>query len=213
MNFVFTLAHVYFVKDRSSRLREIKFILTKLYSAIILRPCALHINFTKGIKMAENLLKKITVSGMVGKIVAPPVGEYKSLAIMLGHAKGHSPKATTYGESTQFTGDFKGVNTETGEEFRSGVCYLPDVAANLLKGAIDGSEGIVEFAFDIGVVGVKSRQDDDGAKYEFRCKPLMAASENDPMTVLTEKLKSGALAAPKQKALAAPPKPAAKGRK
>ena len=151
------------------------------------------------------LLKKLSVKGVCGNIKTPAPGEQVALMIVMGYAKSSEIKKTLFGDSIGFHGDFKAVDKDTGEEFRSGVCYLPDVAAHLLSEALNASEGnAVEFAFNIGIVGVAPRVEGEQGKYEYRCAPLMEAAENDPLKLLEARVKAGALAAPKQKAIEAP---------
>lgn len=144
------------------------------------------------------LLKKLSAKNVVGNIVAPPIGVEKELLVLMGFVKSSEIKTTTFGDSTGFHGDFKAINVETGEEFRSGTCYLPDVASDLLANALAASNGaVVEFGFKVSIIGVKSKIDGEANKYEYRCKPLMEASENDPLAALEDRLKKIALAAPK----------------
>lgn len=143
------------------------------------------------------LLKKLSIKGVCGDIKAPAVGEVRELAVIMGYARTSEIKKTTFGDSIGFHGDFKGIDIDTGEEFRSGVCYLPDVASDLLNNAMMGGEGSVEFGFKISVVGVKGRQEGEQNKYEYRCSPLMEAAENDPLNALENRIKNKQLAAPK----------------
>lgn len=154
--------------------------------------------------MSENLLKKISAKNVCGEIVAPAIGLEVPLMIVMGYAKSMESKATVYGDSMAFYGDFKAINVATGEAYRSGTCYLPDVAEDLLKSILGQTEGVVEFGFAVSAVGVKGRTPGEAGKYEYRCKPLMEASEKDPMRALEEQLK---------KRLAAPKEEHAKGKK
>lgn len=152
------------------------------------------------------LLKKMSIKGICGNFSAPAIGESRELAVIMGFARSSEIKPTTFGDSIGFHGDFKGIDVDTGEEFRSATCYLPDVAAGLLDNALAGGEGgAVSFGFRIGIVGVKGRNPGETGKYEYRCQPLMEAAENDPMIALESQIKNKALAAPK-----AAPKAAAK---
>lgn len=143
------------------------------------------------------LLKKLSVKGVCGNIKAPAVGVTVDLMVVMGYAKTSEIKKTTFGDSVGFHGDFKGINVDTGEEFRSGTCYLPDVASDLLANALDSTDGAVEFGFTIGIVGVAGRTPEEATKYEYRCAPMMEVSENDPMVLLEARLKQGALPSPK----------------
>lgn len=144
----------------------------------------------------STLLKKLSVKAIVGAIVAPPVGEMKELAVIIGFARDSEIKNTSFGDSTGFMGDFKGINVETGEEFRAGKLYLPDVAENLLANALASTDGMVEFGFKVSIIGVKGRNEGETGKYEYRCEPLMKAAENDPLDALESRIKQGALPAP-----------------
>lgn len=142
------------------------------------------------------LLKKLSVKSICGAIVAPPVGELRELAVIIGFARDSEKKETSFGESIGFAGDFKGINVETGEEFRAGKLYLPDVAENLLANALASTDGMVEFGFKISVIGVEGRNKGETGKYEYRCEPLMEAAENDPLNLLESRVKQGTLPAP-----------------
>lgn len=155
------------------------------------------------------LLKKLSIKGICGDVKAPAVGVSKELAVILGYARTSEIKKTTFGDSIGFHGSFKGIDVETGEEFQSGVCYLPDVASDMLNNAMLDTEGVVEFGFKIFVVGVKGRTEGEGNKYEYRCAPLMEVSENDPLNALETRIKNKQLAAPK---VTEAPKLAAKGK-
>ena len=146
------------------------------------------------------LLKKISVKNIVGTMPIPKVGEEILLCLIMGYAKTFEIKTTTFGDSIAFHGDFKGVNAETGEDFRSGTVYLPDVASDLLKNVLDANSGIIEFGFTISVIGVKGRTEGENGKYEYRCMPMMKAAENDPMLALENKLRANTEAEEKPKA-------------
>ena len=154
------------------------------------------------------LLKKISSAHVFGEITAPAVGELRPIMRVIGHAKEREVKTTTYGDATAFKGDFMATNVKTGEVFRSGVMYLPDVATSLLNNAMDNNDGVVEFGFEVGVIGIKGKKDNEPNKYEYRCRPLVEAIENDPLALLAAKIEQKTLAAPKDEE-----KPAAKDKK
>lgn len=138
--------------------------------------------------MSENLLKKIAAKQVCGTFVAPKIGEEQELMIIMGYAKSMEKKATNYGDSTAFHGDFKAINTITGEAYRSGTCYLPDVASDMLENIMSSNAGTVEFGFKISIIGVKGRNPGEDGKYEYRCKPLLESAENDPLKALEGKI-------------------------
>lgn len=59
------------------------------------------------------------------------------LFIIIGRVNGYKTKTTTYGESYGFTGDFDGVNVDTGEVSKSGVAYFPSPVDHAIKSAVD----------------------------------------------------------------------------
>lgn len=105
---------------------------------------------------------------------------------------------TPDGEVRAFTGlrgIFKGINVETKETVSSSVCYLPDVALDLILGQFKEGERI-EFAVQIG-----ARFSEKAAtNYEYTAEFLTEVS-NDPLAAL-EKLVSEK--APEVLKLAAP---------
>jgi len=159
------------------------------------------------------LLKKLSVKGVCGNIEAPAPGVERGMMVIMGYTKSKEIKVTTFGDSVGFHGDFKAVDMNTGEEFRAGACYLPDVAESMLSSAMDANDGVVEFAFEISIIGVKGRTEGEVGKYEYRCKPLMSAAENDPLALLETRLKQGMIAAPKKAEEAEKPMGAKKGGK
>lgn len=128
---------------------------------------------------------------VMGAIVSPEIGETVEQFTIFGYAKSYEVKATTYGDSTRFDGDFKAVNKLTGETFRSSAAFLPGIAADMLQSALDNSDGAVEFGFDVAIIGVKGKVEGEVGKYEYRVKPLTDASENDPLEALQARLASG----------------------
>lgn len=91
---------------------------------------------------------------------------------------------TTYGSSLRLKGIFKAINLETGEEFSSSTCYLPDVASNLIALGFDGKS--LEFLFDVGIKGVEKLDGTTG--YEFGLKSLVGPKpEDDPLASLFAK--------------------------
>lgn len=116
----------------------------------------------------------------------------KKIIRVIGLASGIKTGETSFGAFVAFTGNFKAINLDTNEEFRSGKVFLPNIAQNLLEGALAQTESdAVEFAFDIGVKPVQDRQGKDS--YEYTVTPLMAAQDNDPLAALEGKLNLSAL--------------------
>lgn len=142
------------------------------------------------------LFKKISVKTICGKPKAPEPGKVKWLMEVFGVASGIKKGETDKGPWYAFTGAFQAMNMDTGQIARSGVLFLPDVAGNLLLGELDREENkAVEFAFRIGVRG----DEDSVTGYVYVAEPLMPVAENDPIELLSRKIK--ALPGPEKKAI------------
>lgn len=146
-----------------------------------------------------NLIKKISIAKVIGgkpKIasIVKFFDENKTASSMVlarfyGSAVGTKTGVSDFGEWTCLTGQFRAINKTTGESFDSGICFLPDVALDLVVGAL--GQGSVDFAFDIGVV----LDDDSATGYVYTAIPLMQ-EESNPISRLEEKLAALALPAP-----------------
>lgn len=134
----------------------------------------------------DTLVSKISSKTLCGKIAAPKTGKV-SLYRVFGIAEKTSRGETTFGAFTCFHGSFKAavIDKETGEvkTYRSGKCFLPDIAGNLLSAAVDANEGGVEFAFDIGV---KPAENPMG--YEYTVVPVIETRGDDPLEKLSASL-------------------------
>lgn len=143
-----------------------------------------------------NLIKKISVNKVIGgkpkiaeivKFFAEnPEAVVLVLARFFGTANGTKTGVSDFGEWTALAGQFRGINVKTGETFDSGVCFLPDVALDLIVGAM--GQGSVDFAFDIGV----TLDEDSATGYVYTATPLIQ-EENNPIARLASKLESIAL--------------------
>ena len=138
---------------------------------------------------AISIVSKISVAKVIGKLKVPTEKVY--IMQVYGIANGSEKGVSTYGEYTKLTGRFRGLNMVTGDQFEAGECFLPDIALNLVLGALDGTKG-VEFAFNIGIYPANNAYG-----YEYCCDPLMEASENDPLALMEKKL--SALPSPDKK--------------
>ena len=136
-----------------------------------------------------SIVSKISVAKVIGKLKTPTEKVY--IMQVYGIANGSEKGVSTYGEYTKLTGRFRGLNMATGDQFEAGECFLPEIALNLVLGALDGTKG-VEFAFNIGIYPANNAYG-----YEYCCDPLMEASENDPLALMEKKL--SALPSPDKK--------------
>ncbi len=101
------------------------------------------------------LVSKLAVKKICGTINPKSIDTKKLLCTIIGSVVGSKIVSTTYGDSTAFMGTFEGTNLDTGETFKSNVCYLPSIAEVPLAVAvakIKESEKIINFACKIGVM-------------------------------------------------------------
>lgn len=140
-----------------------------------------------------NLLGKISVKNVCGKITVKKDDEERPLMQVMGIVTGSMIKSSQYGDSIGFKGQFKATNVETGEVYRSGVCYLPGVASDLVAGGMGEGVNSLEFAFGISV-----KPADNPIGYEYIVASLLDVSESDPLEALEGKLNAPALPAPKK---------------
>lgn len=155
------------------------------------------------------LLKKLTVKTVHGKKLQAfdtdaELGTERVVLTVFGRAD----KAEE-GENTLPSGDisqyvkFRGAfaayagNMGDGDEFRSGVMIIPDVAADLLASLLAPEEvTAVNFGFLVGI-----KKTDTPIGYEYYASPLMEdKSDTDPMEAI------------KQQVVAALPKPKAEAK-
>lgn len=147
--------------------------------------------------MANSIIKKITIKDVCGTVQKPESAT--TLMRVVGIAKDFDTGTTTFGEFIKFKGQFRAINIATGEAFDSGAMILPDIANNLIFGALS-SEGAnaVEFAFDLAIKPSKSP-----TGYDYTVQSLIESKEADPLSALLA-------VAPDLPALPAPEKPAKK---
>lgn len=151
-----------------------------------------------------NIVKKVTVKGIIGKTISmreafgdkiPKDGTQVKLAIVAGMANDAVPKETDNGPYYLLKGNFRGVNARTGESIQGGQAILPGIAESYVTGALaDETVNSVQFAFEIGVTANESAI----RGYEYYVKPLIEQDEADPMNALMNQI-SGHLPAPDKK--------------
>lgn len=142
--------------------------------------------------------KKLTVKkicGDVQKVVRQFVdpadpekmdGEIIPLARIVGATSGYETGETDMGTYLKFRGQFRGTNLQTGEEFRSGSCILPEQAADQIAAALDDNPdgGMLEFAWDISAACSASAV----RGYEYSVEPLIQPKGDDPLERLASNL-------------------------
>ena len=150
--------------------------------------------------MAVNLQKKISVAKVFGKVNAAIIskngdGGRLNLVRFMGSAQGVKEGVSDFGEWRALTGQFRAIalsGENSGEVSDSAVCFLPDVALDLVCAQLEGGASAVDFAFDISAVMDESV----AVGYSYRATPLIAAEEESPISRLEQKLAALALAAP-----------------
>jgi hypothetical protein len=114
------------------------------------------------------------------------------LCRIVGIAGGLVTKVDTRGEPiTGITGNFRGKNVVTHEEYESGVLYLPGGIQEMLENAVNKGEldkndkpiyEAVEFALDIYSVPASNP-----IGYSYEAEPVFKAKEADPLSELMAK--------------------------
>lgn len=147
--------------------------------------------------MTVNLQKKLSVAKVFGKINAAIIskqGDGGKLTIMrvFGSANGIKTGISDFGEWRALTGQFRATNIQTGEVFDSAVCFIPDVALDLVCAQLEGGAKAVDFAFDISAV----LDETVAVGYSYQASPLIQAEEESPISRLESKIAALALPAP-----------------
>jgi hypothetical protein len=132
-----------------------------------------HNTHFKDIKM--ELLSKITAKTLAGDVKKAPEG---NLYQIVGNAsKIESGEHATFGTFYALVGDFIATR-ETGEVYRSGKAFVPDIVLNLVKPFLD-DEKPVQIAFRVG----KKLDESAPAGYVYTVENLIEPKE-DPLLAL-----------------------------
>lgn len=128
----------------------------------------------------EKLIKFIEQPGNGRESVMPLYG-------LIGIASDFVPGQTDLGPFVKLLGQFKAVNHETGEEFRSGAAILPGAASDLVYGALRGlgeAGGSIEFALRVGV----KRDETSAVGYVFVVEQVYTPQSQDALGALESRL-------------------------
>lgn len=141
--------------------------------------------------MKGKIISKISVKTVWGSKPDAPTKdkgtEAQWLMQIIGQATGFTTGDTDKGNWVKLIGAFQATNLETGELFRSGACFLPNVALNLIMGELKAAETqSVAFGFRIGVI----RDEASATNYVYTCDPIGEVFEHDPLQPLIEKMKA-----------------------
>lgn len=127
------------------------------------------------------LLKKIAVRTVWGdqdevmQRVLSDKTKAHPLMRVVGVANGTKEGESTYGAWKGLTGRFEATNLDTGEVFRSPVCFLPEFAIDLVTGQFGDDVKTVQFAIDVGA----EYSDGAATKYEYTVTPLTDQPDDD----------------------------------
>lgn len=127
-------------------------------------------------------LSKITLKTMDAQPKPHSIKEATDLATIYGVIRGKKLGQSNFGDFITFSGEFEGINLETGEVFRSGNMILPKMMESMLAGSFDeGAKDIsIEFGVKIGVVP----SDKGNTGYEYTISPLIETAPSDALLQL-----------------------------
>lgn len=153
-----------------------------------------------------SIISKLTVAQMKLNPTAAKTNEKKTLlGRIYGIASGiKTVKAANGDVHFALTGDFRGTNAESGDNYRSGVLYLPSGIHEMVQDAVDGGLDDngkpvyreVKFGIDLFAVPANNP-----IGYSYQATPVIQATEADPLAELeAEMAEAKPLPAPKAKA-------------
>ena len=142
------------------------------------------------------LQKKISIAKFAGKMTAARVvkaGGRLRVGVFMGVARGTKRGTSDFGDWTALIGDFRAINTDTGEEQASQTLFLPAVAQDGIVATLESGAQAVEFAFHIIAV------EDDASQvgFSYRAEPMLQAAESDPVARIKAQI-AALLPAPKE---------------
>lgn len=150
--------------------------------------------------MAVQILRKLSMKALVGNVKSALVtvneknekilaadGTVIPVAKVIGIGNGTKSGESNYGPWTALLGQFIAeplAGENKGKSFRTGQLFLPDVALNLVIGAVENlAKGdSVQFAFQINIIA----NSETGQGYEYSAELLMEPTANDPLELLAK---------------------------
>ena len=153
---------------------------------------------------APNLVKKISTATVYGAISKKELFEKGELPIMrvMGIATGTDAGTSQFGDWECLKGEFRATNQQ-GEEFYSGLAFLPGPGHSLVAGKLNGNDLLqgVEFVFDFFAVADKEGIAKPSATgYTYVVRPVIEQTAESRLGKLINQVK--ALEAPKEPAKA-----------
>lgn len=157
-------------------------------------------NIVEKIKKAQ-IVNKISIKNMSLNVKAlvkkMENGESLPILAVLGSASGLKTGESQFGTWVKLTGTFGAVDliNEDAEAFRSANLFLPDIALDMVVGALQAIEsGSVNLGFELSVIA----DDTVNIGYRYGVRELMPLAENDPLVMLGNQIAQYALPAPEK---------------
>lgn len=131
--------------------------------------------------MDTKVVNKLTIKTILGidrgktkeeviAIMKDYAAKNSEIAAIIGKITGFGEKATQFGNSTFFIGDFYAQNRETGEIFEGGKIYLPKDVSETIKAAFvnrTAQDEYVKVQLTVSVV-----KDSGTVGYAYVCRPI-----------------------------------------
>ncbi len=137
------------------------------------------------------LISKISMRDVVGgkSVILETIMKDKTIshpvARVIGIASGLKTGEGDNGPWTGLTGQFKATNLLTGEVYQSGKCFMPDVAQDMIVGALmAGNTASVSFGFDVSV----EYDEKSATSYVYTAASLMDSGPTDPISMLEQSI-------------------------
>ena len=127
-------------------------------------------------------IKRISVKDVIGEINAEelPKKGTKDLMRVVGIATGIKRGISAYGEWVALKGSFSAIDNETGEEYRSNTCFVPEEITDKVALKLAEKETrSVDFAIDITITAAKT-----ATGYEYGVVMLKEVGIADPLEAL-----------------------------
>lgn len=143
-------------------------------------------------KNEKTPLRRITLSGVVGKTPKPEQGQSIPLMRVYGIVEGYAKKPNRFDATrsyVQFTGSFEAVNLQNGEVYESSSLIMPDSdSPDVIAQGFDnaGKTGATSSKFAVDLSVVSSTKSPVG--YTYVAKFVQKAGAHDALAELRDEL-------------------------
>lgn len=127
-------------------------------------------------------LSKLTLKTMDAQPKPHSINEATDLATIYGVIRGKKVGQSNFGDFVNFSGEFEGVNIQTGEVFRSGNMILPKMMESMLAGSFDEDAKDISIEFGVKIGVIPSEKGNTG--YEYTISPLIETAPSDALLAL-----------------------------